>query len=1234
MSRTLPTLLADPERLAALRHSALLDTPAEESFDRLTRLASRVLGVPIALVNLINEDRQFFKSAVGMGDLRELPVGTGVCSFALSSGEPLIIEDARLDPRFASNLIVCEFGFVAYIGIPLVTSAGHALGTFCIVDTESRSWTEEELAILRDLAASVMTEIELRFAVSEVERQAEELRNILEELRTSEEELREQNEALRGSEERFQLIAENIREVFWITDPVADRVVYISPAFEEIWGCSLESGFPERSAFLESVHPEDQARVIATSDRMPRGMYEEDYRIIRPDGEIRWIHDHGFPVFDGRGEVYRIVGVAEDVTERKHAEEALHRSEERFQLVARASDDALWEYDWQTNTLWWSENFSRLFGYPAGETGVDFESWPERVHPEDRERVVAGIRATVEEGRQVWADEYRFRRADGSYAHVFDRGHVVYDLAGEPLRQIGSVMDISERKRAEEAQRLLAEAGVVLASSLDYRKTLQSIARLVVPTLADHCLVDLADREGRVELVEMAFAQPPKRSIAERLRQHYAPGSHPPEAAARVLRVREPLLFPDLSDEQLVQYARDAEHLDLLRELGIRSMVAVPLSVRGRILGAITLTAGESGRRFGPHDLALAEEIARRAALAVDNAWLYQQAQQATWAREEVLAVVSHELRSPLNAILLIIETLLDFRSRESWTEAERQQLESIRRSAGQMSRLTQDLMDITRIESGHLSIHASRQEVAPLLGEALAMLQPLAAARSLKLSTALPQKIPAVRADGPRILQVLSNLIGNAIRVVPEGGAISVAVEAQGERVRFSVTDRGPGIPQEHLPHLFDRYWQASRTPGDNLGLGLAIARGIVEAHGGRMEVASRVGEGSTFSFTLPVHGAEEDDLARLEEETGASAAVIMGGNGSGAGTKRVHRAARDQELRRQEETAEWRDALLNGAGSNVNGAAGAEAPLADRLREQIVSALHLGRLQVGDRLPSIREIAEKLGAPFQAAVQAYAVLEAEGLVEKRERSGVFVAPQNRLHPELLGETAGWLVEVLMGAFEHQIRIPRLPELIARLASAQGLRCVCIESNLDHLTALTVEMSRQFGFDAHALPLADLPIQEPEAEWDAEQLPPELQEADLLTTTVFHAPQIRPIAEALGKPLVIITANPEMVAAVERRLREGELTVVCVDPGFGERVLDICGERHRERVRIVLADDAESVATLDPVEPVLLTRAALQRLGSVKLRLLVPFSPSFSPLSARALAEVLVRLNLEMARP
>ncbi|HEV2130489.1 MAG TPA: hypothetical protein VGR27_05280, partial [Longimicrobiaceae bacterium] len=205
--------------------------------------------------------------------------------------------------------------------------------------------------------------------------------------------------------------------------------------------------------------------------------------------------------------------------------------------------------------------------------------------------------------------------------------------------------------------------------------------------------------------------------------------------------------------------------------------------------------------------------------------------------------------------------------------------------------------------------------------------------------------------------------------------------------------------------------------------------------------------------------------------------------------------------------------------------------------------------------------------------------------------------------------------------------------ELITRLASAQGLRCVCIESTLDHLVALTREMGHQFGFEARALPLADIHTGEPECEWDAAQLPRELREADLLITTVFHAGQLRPVAEALGKPLVVITAHPELVAAVEGRLREGELTVVCVDREFGERVLGICEERYRERVRIVLAEDAESVAKLDAAEPVLLTRAALQRLGRADLRLIVPFSPSFSPLSARALAEALVRLNLEAAR-
>jgi len=1068
--------LSDPGRVAALRRLELLDTPAEEAFDRLTRLVARLLRAPIALVNLIDEERQFFKSAVGMGALRELPVGTGVCSYALASGEPLVIGDARVDPELSANRIVCDYGLVAYLGIPLVTSEGYALGTFCVVDTEPRTWTLADVETVGDLAAAAMAEIELRASARREERRAQELREALEELRRAGEETR--------------------------------------------------------------------------------------------------------------------------------------ASEERFQLVARATNDVLWEQDWTTGRLWWSERFTACFGYPPAEVGSDFASWESRVHPDDRERVVEGIASTLERGDETWSAEYRFRHADGSYLHVLDRGCFVYDAEHRPLRVVGSIMDITPRRRAEDAQRLLARAGAVLASPADHGDRLRLIAELVVPVLADRCLLEVVEEDGRIERTGADARTPPGAPAGEDA-PHLADALEL-ELAERVRRTGEPLLLPVAAGEPADGEPR-----------GDRSAVAVPLVARGRCMGALVLLSAHPGRTYDEHDLALAGDVADRAALALDNARLFRAASRATAAREEILAVVSHELRNPLNAVLLVVDTLLEYHA-EPVSPRLRKQLETVRGSADQMRRLVQDLLDVTRIKTGHLGVHPLVQGSADLVDEAVRMLRPLADARSVQVESRVPRSLPPVLADRQRVLQVLSNLVGNAIGHAPRGSTVFLdAVAAEGE-VRFSVTDTGPGIAKEHLPHIFNPFWRAREEEG-GLGLGLAIARGIVEAHGGKVWAGSAQGGGTVFHFSLPTCGPAAGSAAPGAEEDPAEAEA--------ASPRFVDLHPRDTGLAPERAVGEdgrgsWRaQPFAPGAADGARQPTPAE--VAGHLRSEIVGALHLGYLRPGDRLPSIRQMSRELQVPFHAVVRAYEELAGEGLVEKRERSGVFVARQDRPGGELMGETARWVQEVLVGALQHRIKVPRLPELIRRLTAAVPVRCVCIESTDDHRVALCAEMGQLLGFSAQPLAVADLPAPGAAgAEW-----PEEILRADLLVTTAYHGSDVRRVAEAAGKPLVVSALCPEVVAAVEQHLAEGELTVVCADPAFGDRVRALFGGSRPDRVRVVRADDAPAVEALDRSRPVLLTRAASERLSRTDLRLLVPLSPTLSPECLRTLAEFLVRFNMEDGR-
>lgn len=296
-----------------------------------------------------------------------------------------------------------------------------------------------------------------------------------------------------------------------------------------------------------------------------------------------------------------------------------------------------------------------------------------------------------------------------------------------------------------------------------------------------------------------------------------------------------------------------------------------------------------------------------------------------------------------------------------------------------------------------------------------------------------------------------------------------------------------------------------------------------------------------------------------------------------------------------------------------------GSEAALVENIRQSIVGGLHLGALRPGDRLPSIRQTARAFKVSPYMALQAYAELELEGLVERRERSGVFVATFERGSATTLPETGAWMTEVLTQACQHQVKIPLLPDLIRRWTSAVRVRCVCVESCVDSRFALSVELAQQFGIEAASVA--------------AGAAAKELREADLIITTAYHAQDVRPVANEVRRPMLIATINPLVLSSALNHLRERDLTVICVDSTYGERLRALQGGAYRNRVRVVRVDDSAALATLDRAEAVLLTPAARQRLEQPDFRLVAPMYPSYSLDFARKVAEALVRINLQGAR-
>jgi signal transduction histidine kinase len=412
--------------------------------------------------------------------------------------------------------------------------------------------------------------------------------------------------------------------------------------------------------------------------------------------------------------------------------------------------------------------------------------------------------------------------------------------------------DVSLQKQVEAEHRFLARAGEVLSSSLDFKQTLASVAQLAVQSLADWCVVYLSDGE-HVQRLEVSHRHPGQQELAETLRDFPIDRSQP-FLAREVLVRREPILTPLVTLETLESMSQGSEHLSLLQRLEPRSLMGVPLMSGERLLGALVFISNHTGRTYGPADLAFAQGLARLASLAMENARLYQSAQRATKARDEVLGIVAHDLRGPLNSIALWQQVLERQIQKQGMDLHQRSQeaLGAISIACRRMSRLIQDLLDVARLEAGQLSLNTSPQTPTSLLREAIASTGPQATGLQLHLEA--PETAPSVLADRDRILQVLSNLLGNALKFTPAGGEIWVGARVEGEQVRFHVRDTGTGIPAESLARIFDRFWQANRADKRGAGLGLSIAKGIVEAHGGKLQVESELGRGSTFSFTLPL--------------------------------------------------------------------------------------------------------------------------------------------------------------------------------------------------------------------------------------------------------------------------------------------------------------------------------------------------------------------------------------------
>lgn len=417
---------------------------------------------------------------------------------------------------------------------------------------------------------------------------------------------------------------------------------------------------------------------------------------------------------------------------------------------------------------------------------------------------------------------------------------------------IASFRDITQRKRAEEHQRLLAEAGRMLAGSLDYHRTLHSVANLAVPDFADWCVVDMVEPEG-IRRVATAHRDPGKAGELAELAERFPPHLSTDQPVSEVLRTGEVVYIPLLSDAEVDRRAVSADHARLIRSLGGQSVIAAPLIARAEPMGAITFV--RTARRFEPDDLPFASELAGHAGLAIDNARLFEQAQESNRAKTTFISVMSHEFRTPLTTIVGYTE-LLATEVAGPLTEKQHEQLARIRASAWHLTQVIDEILTFSRGEAGRERVHRERVDLRELAAPVASLFDPAASAKDLALRVEVGTEPIVIHTDGQKVRQILFNLVSNAVKFT-EKGEVRVCLAEDGVYAVIEVVDTGIGIAPEHREKVFESFWQvgmgATRTaPGT--GLGLTITRRLAHLLGGRVELDSEIGKGSVFRVFLPV--------------------------------------------------------------------------------------------------------------------------------------------------------------------------------------------------------------------------------------------------------------------------------------------------------------------------------------------------------------------------------------------
>ena len=531
----------------------------------------------------------------------------------------------------------------------------------------------------------------------------------------------------------------------------------------------------------------------------------------------------------------------------------------RLSAIVESSDDAIVAKNLEGIILDWNPAAERMFGYTAGEAiGQSIRM----IIPRDRQDEEDAVLDRIRRGEHVDHYETIRCRKDGTTLPISLSVSPILDEQGVVIGASKIARDITERKRAErERERehgrvvFFARVAETLSRTLDYQETLKNVAALAVPHVADWCAVDVVQEDGELVQLSVAHVDPAKAKLATDIRHRYE-NPEAPYSAPYVARTRKPALIAEISDDMITAAAQgDQDRIALVRSLGLTSYLCVPLVSGGRAIGALTLATGESGRRYGEDDLSFAQDLASRAALAVENAQAYHELQRANRVKDEFLGTLSHELRTPLNAIVGYARIA---RSGMITPDKLPRALETIERNAASLTQMVEDILDVSRIVAGKMRLQVQPVELPLVLHEAIETMTPAAGAKHIRIRSVVDPQVGPISGDPDRLRQVIWNLLSNAIKFTPKEGQVQVRLERINSSVEIIVSDTGTGIASDFLPHIFERFRQGeggTSRQHSGLGLGLAIVRNLVELHGGTVSASSNgPGTGATFRVRLPV--------------------------------------------------------------------------------------------------------------------------------------------------------------------------------------------------------------------------------------------------------------------------------------------------------------------------------------------------------------------------------------------